>query len=373
MALPAEQTTQLAEVLYLTSKLEGAILPKGLRDKIDLKLKRLRRMARQNQSAGEYEPVAKYIDWCMSIPWGKYVQDNLDLNYAKSVMDSMHYGSEDVKNVVLEYIAVMQRKSELDQTNFSAPVLAFVGVQGSGKTSLAKAIARAFGRPFYRISLGAVGTATELRGAPAGNLSGYPGQIIKALVSSKAMNPVILLDEFDKVSGDERSRTDFMAIMLEILDPEQNRNFRDWYIDYPVDLSKILFIATANRFKTITRELLDRLEFIQFNDYPMEDKEIIARDFLFPKVLVYAGLNDNEMIIDNDAWPIVVNAFGNDQGVRRLEQNLQKLARKVVKAIGMGEFTQLHLTAQNAHQYIDQSLPSIEDVRYKDFTVEGEH
>lgn len=373
MSTAGDQTTQLAEVLYLTSKLEGAILPQGLREQIDLKLKRLRRVARQGNSAGEYEPVAKYMDWCMSVPWGRYVQDNLDLQYARSVMDSMHFGSDEVKNVVMEYIAVMKRKSTENLMDYNSPVLAFVGVQGSGKTSLSKAIARSLGRPFYRISLGAVGTSRELRGSPSSDISGYPGQIVKALVHSKCMNPVILLDEFDKVSGDESSRTDFMAIMLEILDPEQNKNFRDWYIDYPIDLSKILFIATANRFKTISRELLDRLEFIQFNDYRMDEKVIIARDYLLPKVFVYAGLKEGELIIDQEAWPVLVTEFGKDQGVRRLEQNLQKLCRNVVKSIELGEYQQLRIDLTNVNYYVTQSLPSIETVRYKDFTVDGEH
>lgn len=369
MNTTGEQTTQLAEVIYLTSKLENAVLPVALREKIDLQLKRLRRMARQGQSAGEYEPIAKYIDWCLSIPWGRYVQDNLDLNYASSVMDSMHYGSAEVKSVVLEYLAVMHRKTNLGQSNFSAPVLAFVGVQGAGKTSLAKAIARALGRPFYRISLGAVGTSKELRGSPAGELSGYPGQIIKSLVHSKCMNPVVLLDEFDKVSGDESSRTDFMAIMLEILDPEQNSNFRDWYIDFPVDLSKVLFIATANRFKTISRELLDRLEFIEFPDYSLEDKVMIASQYLFPEVLSYAGLKPEELQITQEAWPKLVEAFGKDQGVRRLEQNLKKLARRVIKSISLNETSSVIITADNVSEYVKQKLPSIEDVRHKDFTI----
>lgn len=369
MSIQGEQTTQLAEVIYLSSKLENAILPKSLRDKIDLKLKRLRRMARQGQSAGEYEPVAKYIDWCLSIPWGRYVKDNYDLNFAKAVMDSMHYGSEDVKDVVLEYLAVMKRKSELGDNDYTSPVLAFVGVQGSGKTSLARAIATALGRPFYRISLGAVGTSKELRGSPSDDLSGYPGQIVKAIVHSKCLNPVILLDEFDKVSGNESARVDFMAIMLEILDPEQNHNFRDWYIDYPVDLSKILFIATANRFKTISRELLDRLEFIEFPDYSFQDKAIIAKNYLFPKVLDYAGLRSEELVIDDDVWYEIAKEFGKDNGVRRLEQNMQKLARRTVKGISMGLHNNVHITKENVLEHTSKTLPSVEEVRYKDFTL----
>lgn len=364
-----EQTSQLAEVLYLLNKLEQATLPKGLREQIELKLKRLRRMARQGQSAGEYEAIAKYIDWCMSVPWGRYVQDNLDLPKAKQIIDSMHYGSEDVKEVVIEYLAVLNRKNATNDVDYTAPVLAFVGVQGAGKTSLAKAIAAALGRPFYRISLGGLGSSSELRGSPSTDLMGTPGQIVRSIVKSGCMNPVILLDEFDKVSGSEGSRQDFMAIMLEVLDPQQNKNFRDLYIDYPVDLSKILFIATANRFKTISRELLDRIEFIEFPDYTPEEKVIIAQRYLFPSVLQYAGLKPEELQITPSAWPKLVSAFSTDQGVRRLEQNLKKLARTVIKSIVLGKAESIVIDDSNVEQYAKLVLPSVEEVRNKDFTI----
>ncbi len=365
----SEQTTQLSEVLYLANKLDEADIPEDLKEKISLKVKRLRRMARQGQSAGEYESVAKYIDWCLSIPWGKYIKDNIDLTSAKRVMDTIHYGSEDVKAVVLEYLAMLSRKYTLQDSRYSSPVLAFVGVQGAGKTSLASAIATALGRPFYRISLGALGHASELRGAPSDNLGAEPGSIVRSIVRSQCMNPVILLDEFDKISGDDAARKDFMAIMLELLDPEQNTNFRDWYVDYPVDLSKILFIATANRFTTISRELLDRLEFIEFNDYNMQEKAIIAKYYLFPKVLRYAGLNKEELIITDEAWPGLVNAFGREQGVRRLERNLQKLARGVLKRITLEETTSITIDKNNVQEYAQKALPSVEAVRGIDYTT----
>lgn len=368
----AEQTTQLAEVLYLLKKLEGAQLPEGLREKIDIMLKRLRRMARQGQSSGEYEAVAKYIDWSLSIPWDRYVEDNLDLQNAKQIMDARHYSHDNVKNIVLEYLAILNRKTQIGDTAYTAPVLAFVGVQGSGKTTLAMAIAEALGRPFFRISLGAIGRGSELRGSPHAHYSGQPGQIIRCLVGSQCMNPVILLDEFDKVSGKEALRKDYMAIMLEILDPQQNKTFRDWYVDYPVDLSKILFIATANRFTTLSRELLDRMEIIEFPDYDMSIKERIAKDYLFPQSLYYAGLQGHELQIADDAWPILVEGFGKDQGVRRLERNLQRLARKVIKRIVMGEVTQVVIDASNAQQYVKDALPSIESVRHIDYTLSQE-
>jgi ATP-dependent Lon protease len=363
-----EKTSQLSEVLYLSSKLENAQIPEGLREKIDLKLKRLRRMARQGQSAGEYESVAKYIDLCLSIPWGRHYQDNMDLHNARAVMDSMHYGSLDVKDVVMEYLAVLRRKTELQDYSYSSPVLAFVGVQGAGKTSLAKAIAASLGRPFYRMPLGALGSSSALRGTPSSSIDGQPGQIINAIVSTGCMNPIILLDEFDKVSGNDSTRKDFMAIMLEILDPGQNSSFNDHYVDFPVDLSKIMFIATANRFRTISRELLDRLEFIEFPDYTPDEKTRIAKSFLFPKVLTYAGLQPHELIITDDVWPKLIDSYGSDQGVRRLEQNLKKVARVVVKDIVLGKTTSVTISSQNVDEYIKYKLPNIEDIRDKDYT-----
>lgn len=365
----AEQTNQLAEVLYLLKKLEGAQIPQGLRDKIDVMLKRLRRMARQGVSAGEYEAVAKYIDWCLKIPWNKNIQDNLDLNNAKQVMDARHYSHENVKSMILEFLSILKRKNEQGITDYSSPVLAFVGVQGAGKTTLAMAIAESLGRPFFRISLGAIGHASELRGSSSSDYSGQPGQIVRCLVNSQCMNPVILLDEFDKVSGEESLRKDFMAIMLEILDPQQNQTFRDWYIDYPIDLSKILFIATANRFTTLSRELLDRLEIVEFSDYPMEIKQKIAKDYLYPLALTYAGLSPEEFIVADDVWPDLVNAFGRDQGVRRLERNLQRVARTVIKDIMTGVTTKVVVDRSNVHQFIEHALPSIEAIRNIDYTI----
>jgi len=187
------------------------------------------------------------------------------------------------------------------------------------------------------------------------------------------MNPVILLDEFDKVSGAEAIRKDFMAIMLEILDPQQNKTFRDWYIDYPIDLSKVLFIATANRFTTVSRELLDRMEVIEFTDYPMDVKQKIAQDYLFPQSLRYAGLQETELQISEDAWPDLVNAFGRDQGVRRLERNLQRMARKVIKRIVTGEATSVVVTKENAEEFIREALPSIEAIRHIDYTLSDQY
>lgn len=370
MPSPNEQTTQLSEVLYLIKKIEKENIPEALREKIEVKLKRLRRMARQGQMSGEYESVAKYIDWCLKVPWLQYNQDNLDLQNAKQVMDSMHYAHEDTKEVILEYLAILNRKNQLQAQDYISPVLAFVGVQGAGKTSLAKAIATSLGRPFYRISMGALGSGKELRGSPPESESGEPGQIIQSLANCGSMNPVILLDEFDKLSGSSEVRSDFMAILLEILDPQQNTNFRDHYIDYPVDLSKILFIATANKLSTVSRELLDRLEVIKFEDYNKQEKIVIAQKYLYPQVLEYAGLQQQEFQITSNAWPIIIDIFGQDPGVRRLERNLQRISRKAIKQIILGQTQTVTITPEVAQQYADEALPSIENIRNLDYTAE---
>jgi len=367
--MPAGETTQLAEVLYLLKKLEGAVIPEGLKEKIDVMLKRLRRMARQGQLAGEYEATAKYIDWVLAVPWGKTTTDNLNLDNAKKIMDERHYAHDDVKERILEYLAIIQRKLSVGQKMYNAPVLAFVGVQGAGKTTLAKAIAESLGRSFYRISLGGLGDASELRGVPYSAVSAQPGQIVRALAQTKSMNPVILLDEFDKVSGHDAVRKDYMAILLEILDPQQNQTFRDLYIDYPLDLSKIIFIATANSFKPLSRELLDRLEIISFPDYTLPEKEAIAKKFLYPTILQYAGLRPEELQVADDAWPILTQAFATDQGVRRLERNLQMVARKAIKQIVTGKIKAAYIDAGVARALAQQVLPSIDEVQEVDYTT----
>jgi len=365
-----EETAQLAEVLQLIRTVDGSTtIPDGLREKLGVMLKRLRRMARQGESSEEYEAVAKYIDWCMTVPWNQYVQDNQDLAQVLQIMDQMHYGHSEVKDLILEYLALMNRKNSLGSSDITSPVLAFVGVQGAGKTSLAKSIATALGRPFARISLGAVGDSSQLRGTPYQRVSAEPGQVMKAICQSKAMNPVILLDEFDKVSGREELRKDFMAIMLEILDPQQNKTFRDQYFDYPFDLSRVLFIATANSFKTISRELLDRLDIIQFEDYSFEEKAIIAKQYIFPTVLDYSGLHSNELQITDEAWIKMTEVFGVDAGVRRYERNLQKLARGILKKIILGEISSLTIDGSNVNQFTSQVLPSIKEIRNIDYTA----
>ncbi|MFC1780247.1 AAA family ATPase [Patescibacteria group bacterium] len=344
-----EPAEELVEIEELANMIKKAPLPEGLKEKSLKMIGRLRRMAKFGSYSGEYELIEKYVDWVVRIPWGKYVKDNLDLVNAKEILDRNHYGLTSVKERILEFLAVA-RLNPLDQissdggegyesmktmkkTGQSAPILCFVGIQGIGKTSMAKSVAHALGRKFVRISLGAMGSVTDLKGQSRAFLDAEPGQVIKALTRTEVMNPLILLDEVDKVSAAEGRRADINAALLEILDPEQNPSFVDSYVDYPIDLSRVMFICTGNTLSTLSAALLDRLEIIRFPSYSDEEKEQIARHYLLPKVLKACGLKQEQVEIAESVWPLIIRPLGFDAGVRQLERNITTICRKIARKI----------------------------------------
>lgn len=344
----ANGTEELAEIKELENKVNSAALPDGLKDKSLKMIKRLYRMAKFGSYSGEFELIDKFINWVITIPWGKVSQDNLDLANAARVLEKNHYGLKAVKERVLEFLAVANlTPSHLLTTNAGyegmgafkkdqpgqSLILSFVGIQGIGKTSMAKSIAQALGKKFIRVSLGAMGSVADLKGQSRAFLDAEPGQIIKALVRTQTMNPVILLDEIDKVSEVGGRRADINAALLEILDPEQNNSFIDAYIDYPIDLSEVLFITTANSLSPLSAALLDRLEVIRFPSYTDEEKEKIARDYLLPKVLDSCGLRRDQVEFSDNVWPLIIRPLGFDAGVRQLERNILTIARKVARKI----------------------------------------
>lgn len=350
-----DQTTQIAEVQYLMGKIESSNLPAQLKDQANVMLRRVRRMARQGRASNEYEYVARYIDWILRVPWYRITKDNLDLLTVKGFMDELHYGTEGVKQIILEYLSVMHVKMTREKKlSFQPPVLLFVGDHGLGKTSLAKAIAYALGRNFVRIPMGALSAGSELRGVPKGNNEAEPGQIIKAIVRSESLNPVILLDEIDKVSGVAAEHHNFMAILLEILDLQQNTSFRDLFIDFPIDLSHAFFICTANTTKTITDALLDRLEIISFDEYKPEEKIIIGRDYLLPRVLKYTKMTSTEIKISEGAWPPIVETYAKEAGVRNLEKTLDRIVRKAALRIVSGKEQSIIVTPENLEEYMKE-------------------
>jgi len=332
----SDQNFFFKELGILDEKVRESKCPKELKDRLSQMLYRLNRMAKMGGYSSEYEVVSRYVNVITSIPWGNYTEDNLSLEQAKKVLDSHHYGLSYVKERVLEYLAsrklLVERAKDVGQAA-RAPIICFVGLQGIGKTTMARSIAEALGRKFIRVSLGAVGSVLELRGQSKAMSDAEPGQIVKSLVRTKVMNPLILLDEMDKVSGEMGLRADVMAALLEILDPEQNPDFRDHYLDFPIDLSKVMFIASANTLGTMSVALLDRLEIITMPSYTDKEKEEIARGYLLPKVMKRVGLEDGELVFLDTVWPKFIRPLGFDSGIRSLERNLEAIALKTAKMI----------------------------------------
>lgn len=353
------------EIEELVIKINSVPLPLDIRDGVLRSIERLRRMAKKGSYSSEFETVDKYVEWVTSIPWGKVSKDNLDIINAKRLLDSSHYGMNTVKELILDYLAVMQMKqkdnnyteqaqdmSTLRGSSANAPVMLFTGLQGVGKTSIAKSIANAMGRKFVRVSLGAIGSVQYLRGIPKYLPDSEPGQIIKALVRAGTMNPVILLDEIDKSSGNSGLLHDVMAALLEILDPEQNSHFIDHYIDYPIDLSNVFFICTSNNLGSLSAALLDRMEVIRFTSYSDEEKIIIAKQYSLPKVLKNMNITDDKIVIEEEVWPLLVRPVGYDAGLRQLERNLATLVRKVVRMIIEGTPTPIIINKDNLRQFV---------------------
>ena len=346
-----------SEVKELESKLAGANLPIGLRENAMKSVQRLYRSAKFGTYSAEFPATEKYIDWVTRIPFGRVTEDNLDLKNAKAVMDRTHYGMETIKSIILDYLSIMQlqgsrrgRKERGQSAN--APVMLFLGLQGVGKTSIARSIAEAMGRKFIRISLGAIGDVRTLRGSNRTSLDAEPGQIVKALINTGTMNPVILLDELDKASGNAGLLNDVMAALLEILDPEQNVSFADHYIDYPADLSNVFFICTANNLGGISTALLDRMEVIRFTSYSDEEKTVIAKEYLLPRVFKNIGLNEKYIVVDDDIWPVLVRPVGFDAGLRQLERNIATMVRSATRRIVEGSQMPIVINAENVKEFV---------------------
>jgi len=346
-----------SEVKELESKLAGANLPIGLREKAMKSVQRLYRSAKFGTYSTEFPAIEKYIDWVTRIPFSKVTEDNLDLKNAKMTMDKTHYGMETIKSLILDYLSIMQlqrkrREGKERGQSANAPVILFLGLQGVGKTSIARSIARAMGRKFIRISLGAIGDVRTLRGSAKTSLDAEPGQIVKALINTKTMNPVILLDELDKASGNVGLLNDVMAALLEILDPEQNVSFVDHYIDYPINISNVFFICTANNLGGISTALLDRMEVIRFTSYSDEEKTIIAKQYLLPRVFKNIGLNEKYIVVDDNIWPVLVRPVGFDAGLRQLERNIATMIRSATRRIVEGAQIPIIINAENVKEFV---------------------
>lgn len=329
------------EIKKLQEKIDSVFLPDELKEKCATMVNRLNILIKLGNFSIEYEGTSRYIDWVTSLPWNKFTDDILDLEYAKRILDSSHYGLSDVKNEILEYLSVMIIKSArgLKEHRVShAPILCLVGLVGTGKTTIAYSIAQALGRKVERIPFGGMGGAALLRGQSRVFPDAEPGLVVKSLRRVYTQNPVILLDEIDRIA--ESSLADVMGVLIELLDPEQNVKFIDHYIDYPVDLSNVLFIATANNTRNISTAVLDRLELLQMPSYSDDEKITIGKTYMFPKILKDSGLLVNEVVIEDNVWSEMVRPLGYDPGIRTLQRTIQGAVRKIIRFMLEGKIKQ---------------------------------
>jgi ATP-dependent Lon protease len=315
-------------------KIEAAEMPQAVQEQA---LKELARLERMGDQSGESSMIRSYLDWLIAVPWNKRSEEKLDPVAAREVLDADHAGLEDVKDRITEYLAVRKLRQErgIKADPRSGAILTLIGPPGTGKTSIGESIARATGREFVRMSLGGVRDEAEIRGHRRTYIGALPGRLVRALRDAGTMNPVILLDEVDKVGADWRG--DPSSALLEVLDPAQNHSFRDHYLDVELDLSHVLFIATANQADTIPGPLLDRMEVISFDGYTSEEKLAIAKGYLVPRQLERNGLRAGEVTIDDDVLATIITEYTREAGVRNLERELGKVLRKTATRIASGK------------------------------------
>lgn len=333
----------------LKEKISKSSLPQDVELTLGAENSRIEALQKSGNFPIEAQKGVAYVNFICELPWGNASWDILDLQRAKQVLDKNHFGLDTVKERILEYLSVLILNWRKGQTP-KAPILAFVGLVGSGKTSLAFSIAESLGRPIIRIPFGGLGSALQLRGESRTKPEAEPGLVIKALKKARVKNPVILLDELDRITVE--ARADIMGVLVEILDPEQNSAFLDHYLDIPFDLSQVLFIATANNVGNIATAVLDRLEIIEMPFYSDEQKISIAQNYLLPKALKNASLDPKIVQIDQNFWPEIVRPLGFDGGIRSLQRNIDSITRKVAKQVVEGNPGPFSISTENLKGYL---------------------
>ncbi len=339
------------------NKIKKANMPEEAGAEAEKQLVRLEKMHPDSSESGI---IRTYLEWLVDIPWSTSSDEEIELDNAKEILDEDHFDLDEVKERILEFLAVRKLKGD----NIKGPILCFAGPPGVGKTSLGKSIARAIGRKFVRISLGGVKDEAEIRGHRRTYVGSMPGRFIQALKQVKCNNPVILLDEVDKVGGDFKG--DPSSALLEVLDPEQNNNFRDHYLNVPFDLSKVLFIATANVLEDIPAPLRDRMEIINLSGYTQEEKVAISKKYLIPKQMEENGITAEHIDFSDESVSSVIKHFTAEAGLRTLEKKIGSLCRKVAMKIAKGDLSKTHIINDNVEKFLGPHLYSDDDQRLID-------
>ena len=345
-----EESDEGSESKALREKIESAKLPPEAEKEAKRELSRMEKL---NAASPEYSVIRTYLEWITSLPWNKTSASPIDIGKARTTLDTDHYDLEKVKDRVLEYLAVKklgQERGAQDGGKIREPILCFVGPPGVGKTSLGQSIARALDRKFMRMSLGGLHDEAEIRGHRRTYIGAMPGRIIQAIKRIETKDPVIMLDEVDKVGADWRG--DPSSALLEVLDPEQNKDFRDNYLDVPFDLSQVMFITTANQLDTIPPPLLDRMEVLHLPGYTEHEKLNIAKKYLIPKEIRANALKDDEIVIDDDTVRAIIKDYTREAGVRNLEREIANVCRKVAKSVAEGKPAPVTVKAEDLHDYL---------------------
>ncbi len=337
-----ESSDKDEEINEFRKKIKSARMPKIAKDEA---LKQLNRLEKMHPDSAESAVIRTYLEWMTELPWSKSTKDNLDIKKAKKILDEDHYGLDKVKERILEFLSVRQLKKDS-----KGPILCFAGPPGVGKTSLGKSIARALGRQFYRMSLGGVRDEAEIRGHRRTYIGALPGRIIQGIKQTKSKNPVFMLDEVDKIGMDFRG--DPASALLEVLDPEQNKEFTDHYLNVPFDLSKVMFITTANFIDPIPAALKDRMEVIEISGYTDEEKLQIAKKYLLPRQIEENGLKKENIKITNGAILKIINEYTAESGVRNLEREIGSVCRKIAKLIALKEGDKFNVNVRNLNKYL---------------------
>ncbi len=334
----------------LVDQVNKATLPPDLAEGVKSRLNQLSSLTNSPTFLPEIDRFSRYVDWITNIPWTNTTADQLDLVKAKEILDSHHFGLEPLKDRLLEYLSVMKLNVDRGTGVSRAPILCFVGLVGTGKTTMAVSVAEAIGRKFARIPFGGMADSLELRGQSRMHPEAEPGKVVKAIRAAGSRNPIILLDEIDRVT--DQGRASIMGVLVELLDPEQNHAFVDHYIDYPIDLSQALFIATANNTTNIATAVMDRLEPISMPSYSDQEKITIGKQYILPKVLRESAMPDGSITIDDDVWINIARPLGFDAGIRTLDRTIQGVVRKIAKMYVEGKGTQFHITKDNVKEYL---------------------